>query len=63
MAQQMTQIPFHSQLSRHLFSFRRSQLAYREEAQSLIELALMVPLFLLLTIGSAELARFRGHLC
>ena len=32
--------------------------ASREDAQSLVELALVVPLFLLLLLGSAEFARF-----
>jgi Flp pilus assembly protein TadG len=32
--------------------------AWREEAQSLIELALLMPLFILLLLGSAEFARF-----
>lgn len=32
--------------------------ARREEAQSLVELALLMPLFILLLLGSAEFARF-----
>ena len=58
MAQQMTAIPFHSLLSHKGITLGPKQIVRREEAQSLVELALVVPLFLLLLLGSAEVARF-----
>jgi Flp pilus assembly protein TadG len=39
-------------------NWKVTERARREEAQSLVELALVVPLFLLLLLGSAEFARF-----
>lgn len=58
MEQKMTAILFHNLLSQNGIILRRKQVACREEAQSLIELALLVPLFIILLLGSAEFARF-----
>lgn len=57
MAQQRTSVPFHSLLSHKGIPLGLKQIVHREDAQSLIELTLVIPLFLLLLIGSAELAR------
>jgi Flp pilus assembly protein TadG len=57
MAQQRTAVPFHSLLSHKGIPLGLKQIVHREDAQSLVELTLVVPLFLLLLIGSAELAR------
>lgn len=57
MAQKMTSDPFHSLLSHKGIPLGPKQIVRREDAQSLVELALVVPLFILLLVGSAELAR------
>ena len=57
MTQQRTAVRFHSLLSHKGIPLGLKQIVHREDAQSLIELSLVVPLFLLLLIGSAELAR------
>jgi hypothetical protein len=57
MAQQMT-IPLHSLTSHNGITLEPKQIARREDAQSLVELALLMPLFLLLLLGSTEVARF-----
>jgi hypothetical protein len=44
---------------RHARGFwKKMERARREEAQSLVELALLMPLFLVILLGSAEFARF-----
>src|SRR5882757_1453692 len=58
MAQQMTAVPFHSLLSHKGAPLGSKQIVSREDAQSLIELALMMPLFILLLLGSTEVAKF-----
>jgi Flp pilus assembly protein TadG len=58
MAQQMTALTFHSLLSHKGTPLGPKQIVRREDAQSLVELALLMPLFILLLLGSAELARF-----
>ncbi len=58
MPEHMTQITFHSELSHNGITLKPEPVVYREEAQSLIELALLVPLFMLLVLGSTEIARF-----
>jgi Flp pilus assembly protein TadG len=58
MAQQMTALPFHSLLSHKATPLGPKQIVRREDAQSLVELALLMPLFILLLLGSAEVARF-----
>jgi Flp pilus assembly protein TadG len=58
MTNRMTEIPLDAPLQRLLGKYRAKRSARCEEAQSLVELALMVPLFLLILLGSAEFARF-----
>src|SRR2546429_434913 len=58
MAHRMTEISLDTPLLLRSVALRRKQSVLREEAQSLIELALMMPLFILLLLGSAEFARF-----
>jgi Flp pilus assembly protein TadG len=58
MAHQMTETPFDILLSPKRSTLRPKQIVHREEAQSLIELALMMPLFILLLLGTTEFARF-----
>jgi Flp pilus assembly protein TadG len=57
MAQQIPAILFHSTLSRRDIAWRPKQIIRRQDAQSIIELALMVPFFIILLLGSAELAQ------
>lgn len=58
MAQQMTAVALDSALSHKGTPLRAKQSLRREDAQSLVELALLMPLFTLLLVGSAEVARF-----
>src|ERR1700730_18906393 len=58
MANPMTEIPFEAPPQWRLRKYRVNRSARRAEAQSLVELALMMPLFILLLLGSAEFARF-----
>jgi Flp pilus assembly protein TadG len=58
MAHQMTETPFDISLLHKGISLRPRQIVHREEAQSLVELALMMPLFILLLLGTTEFARF-----
>ena len=54
----MTEIPFDLP-PRQLRGYRKATRGARqEEAQSLVELALLMPLFLAILLGSAEFARF-----
>jgi TadE-like protein len=57
MANLMTEIPFKPPLRRPRGCWN-ARSTRREEAQSLVELALVLPLFLLILLGSAEFARF-----
>lgn len=57
MAHQRTAVPFHSLLSHKGIPLGPKEIVHRDDAQSLVELTLVVPLFILLLIGSAELAR------
>jgi Flp pilus assembly protein TadG len=54
----MTKIAFDNLFSHNCVTSSRKQNIHREEAQSLVELALLTPLFILLLLGSAEFARF-----
>jgi Flp pilus assembly protein TadG len=59
MANLMAGIPLdHTPLQSGDSTWKAMRHARREDAQSLVELALVVPLFLLLLLGSAEFARF-----
>jgi Flp pilus assembly protein TadG len=53
----MTEIPFNPPLRRPRGCWK-ARSARGEEGQSLVELALVLPLFLLILLGSAEFARF-----
>jgi purine-cytosine permease-like protein len=57
MTNSMTANPFDLPLQRPRGCWN-ARSARREEAQSLVELALLLPLFLLILLGSAEFARF-----
>jgi Flp pilus assembly protein TadG len=54
----MREIPFDVPPQRRLGKYRANRSARHEEAQSLVELALLMPLFIALLLGSAEFARF-----
>jgi Flp pilus assembly protein TadG len=59
MANLTSEIPLHhSRMRKRVGKWKRMGTAHREDAQSLVELALLMPLFLLLLLGSAEFARF-----
>jgi Flp pilus assembly protein TadG len=54
----MREIPLDLPPQRRLGKYRANRSARHEEAQSLVELALLMPLFISLLLGSAEFARF-----
>ncbi len=58
MAKLMTIIPLDAPLRQKNGNWRALRSASGEDAQGLVELALAVPLFLILLLGSAEFARF-----
>ena len=58
MANLMTEISGNLSLPQRSGRMKLIGTARREDAQSLVELALVVPLFILLLVGSAEFARF-----
>jgi Flp pilus assembly protein TadG len=63
MTYRMTKLPLDTRFPRkkqqqRSVILRQKRSMYREEAQSVIELALMLPLFLFILVGSAEFARF-----
>jgi Flp pilus assembly protein TadG len=54
----MREIPLDLPPRRRLGKYRADRSARHEEAQSLVELALLMPLFISILLGSAEFARF-----
>jgi Flp pilus assembly protein TadG len=54
----MREIPFDLPPQRQLGKYRADRSTRHEEAQSLVELALLMPLFISILLGSAEFARF-----
>jgi hypothetical protein len=58
MTYRMTELPLDTRFPQRSVILRQKRSMHREEAQSVIELALMLPLFLFILVGSAEFARF-----
>jgi Flp pilus assembly protein TadG len=58
MTYRMTERPPDTRFPQRSALLRQKRSMHREEAQSIIELALMLPLFLFILVGSAEFARF-----
>jgi Flp pilus assembly protein TadG len=59
MANRMIEIPLHhSRMRKRCGKWKTVRGARRDDAQSIVELALLMPLFLLLLLGSTEFAHF-----
>jgi len=58
MTYRMTKLPLDTRFPQRSTILRQKRSIHREEAQSVIELALTLPLLLFILVGSAEFARF-----